>query len=173
MEACKLGAPACLKRIQHFYDRARSAQCGALLVKRPFSKPALALILYCCNNRIMRYKKSERVVTFADMFSAIGTEARLRRYATPVSAHPMDLSSAKFKKSWDIPNSTLSHHLDKLKNEGYGEKVHSWGTPPIRMPFSNCCSLFTPNAAHVPRPSNPNRSLNVAGKGGFDEQCRH
>lgn len=35
-----------------------------------------------------------------------------------LSAHPEGLVVGEIQEELDIPNSTLSHHLDKLKNEG-------------------------------------------------------
>jgi ArsR family transcriptional regulator, arsenate/arsenite/antimonite-responsive transcriptional repressor len=52
------------------------------------------------------------------MFSAIGTEARLRIMQLLLSAHPDGLVVSEIQEELDIPNSTLSHHLDKLKSEG-------------------------------------------------------
>ena len=52
------------------------------------------------------------------MFSAMGTEARLRIMQTLLSAHPEGLVVSDIQEELEIPNSTLSHHLDKLKNEG-------------------------------------------------------
>jgi DNA-binding transcriptional ArsR family regulator len=67
----------------------------------------------------MASKKSEQeVVKFADMFSAMGTEARLRIVQLLLSAHPEGLVVSEIQEELEIPNSTLSHHLDKLKNEG-------------------------------------------------------
>jgi len=67
----------------------------------------------------MRTRKSEeQVAKFADMFSAMGTEARLRIMQLLLSAHPDGLVVSEIQEELDIPNSTLSHHLDKLKNEG-------------------------------------------------------
>ena len=60
----------------------------------------------------------EQVAKFADMFSAMGTEARLRIMQLLLSAHPDGLVVTEIQEELDIPNSTLSHHLDKLKNEG-------------------------------------------------------
>jgi ArsR family transcriptional regulator, arsenate/arsenite/antimonite-responsive transcriptional repressor len=62
-------------------------------------------------------KDSERVAKFADMFSALGTEPRLRIMQLLLSAHPEGLVVSDIQSELDIPNSTLSHHLDKLKNE--------------------------------------------------------
>ena len=63
-------------------------------------------------------KNSEQVVKFADMFSAMGTEPRLRIMQLLLSAHPEGLVVGEIQSELDIPNSTLSHHLDKLRNEG-------------------------------------------------------
>jgi ArsR family transcriptional regulator, arsenate/arsenite/antimonite-responsive transcriptional repressor len=67
----------------------------------------------------MRNRKSEEpVAKFADMFSAMGTEARLQIMQLLLSAHPEGLVVTEIQEELDIPNSTLSHHLDKLRNEG-------------------------------------------------------
>jgi DNA-binding transcriptional ArsR family regulator len=63
-------------------------------------------------------KSLEQVAKFADMFSAMGTEARLRIMQLLLSAHPDGLVVNEIQEELEIPNSTLSHHLDKLKNEG-------------------------------------------------------
>jgi DNA-binding transcriptional ArsR family regulator len=61
---------------------------------------------------------AERVTRYADMFSAMGTEARLRIMQLLLSAHPDGMVVGEIQQELDIPNSTLSHHLDKLRNEG-------------------------------------------------------
>lgn len=79
------------------------------------------MILYFCNHRNMKAalsKKSiERIAKYADMFSAMGTEARLRIMQLLLSAHPEGLVVGEIQDELDIPNSTLSHHLDKLRME--------------------------------------------------------
>ena len=62
-------------------------------------------------------KSAEQVAKFADMFSAMGTEPRLRIMQLLLSAHPDGLVVGEIQDELDIPDSTLSHHLDKLKNE--------------------------------------------------------
>jgi DNA-binding transcriptional ArsR family regulator len=57
------------------------------------------------------------VARYADMFSAMGTEPRLRIMQLLLSAHPDGLVVGEIQQELDIPNSTLSHHLEKLKNE--------------------------------------------------------
>ena len=60
---------------------------------------------------------SRRVAQYADMFSAMGTEPRLRIMQLLLQAHPQGLVVGDIQSELEIPNSTLSHHLDKLKNE--------------------------------------------------------
>jgi ArsR family transcriptional regulator len=60
----------------------------------------------------------EQVARFADMFSALGTEPRLRIMRLLLSAHPDGMVVGDIITELDITASTLSHHLDKLKNEG-------------------------------------------------------
>src|SRR6202049_1733904 len=66
-------------------------------------------------------KSSERVVKYADMFSAMGTEPRLRIMQVLLTGHPEGLVVGDIQSELEIPNSTLSHHLDKLKTEGLVE----------------------------------------------------
>jgi len=63
-------------------------------------------------------KSSERIAKYADMFSAIGTEPRLQIMRLLLSAHPEGLIVGDIQGELEIPNSTLSHHLEKLKTEG-------------------------------------------------------
>lgn len=51
------------------------------------------------------------------MFSAMGTEARLRIMQLLLSAHPEGMIVSDIQQELGIPNSTLSHHLEKLKAE--------------------------------------------------------
>jgi DNA-binding transcriptional ArsR family regulator len=60
---------------------------------------------------------AEQAARYADMFSALGTEARLRIMQLLLSAHPEGLVVGEIQNELNIPNSTLSHHLDKLRNE--------------------------------------------------------
>src|SRR5947208_15373890 len=62
-------------------------------------------------------KASHNVARYADMFAAMGTEPRLRIIRLLLSMHPDGLVVGDIQSELDIPNSTLSHHLDKLKNE--------------------------------------------------------
>jgi DNA-binding transcriptional ArsR family regulator len=62
-------------------------------------------------------RTTEQVAKYADMFSAMGTEPRLRIMQLLLSAHPDGLVVGEIQEELDIPNSTLSHHLDKLRTE--------------------------------------------------------
>ncbi len=64
------------------------------------------------------YRNMEDVLRYADLFSALGTEARLRIVRLLLSAHPEGMVVGELQVELGIPNSTLSHHLEKLKNEG-------------------------------------------------------
>jgi ArsR family transcriptional regulator len=66
-------------------------------------------------------KAAERVAKYADMFSAMGTEPRLRIMQLLLTAHPEGLVVSDIQGELEIPNSTLSHHLDKLRTEGLVE----------------------------------------------------
>ncbi|MBZ5579639.1 MAG: metalloregulator ArsR/SmtB family transcription factor [Acidobacteriia bacterium] len=66
----------------------------------------------------MKTKESaQEVARYADMFSAMGTEPRLRILRLLLSAHPEGMVPGDLQSELGIPASTLSHHLDKLKNE--------------------------------------------------------
>jgi len=104
-------------------------------------------------------KNMEHVARYADMFAAMGTEARLRIMQVLLSAHPEGLVVGEIQEELDIPNSTLSHHLDKLKNEGLVQ-VRREGTflrymantealqELLRFLYAECC---TRNKALKPR----------------------
>src|SRR5579884_4016943 len=62
-------------------------------------------------------RKQPNVARYADMFSAIATEPRLRIMRLLLAAHPEGMIAGDIGAELDIPASTLSHHLDKLKNE--------------------------------------------------------
>jgi DNA-binding transcriptional ArsR family regulator len=60
----------------------------------------------------------DHTARYADMFAAMGTESRLRIVRQLLSAHPDGMVVGDLIAELGIPASTLSHHLDKLKNEG-------------------------------------------------------
>jgi ArsR family transcriptional regulator, arsenate/arsenite/antimonite-responsive transcriptional repressor len=66
----------------------------------------------------MKGSQEEQITRYADMFAAMGTEARLRIMRLLLSAHPEGMIVGNIQAELGIPNSTLSHHLEKLRNEG-------------------------------------------------------
>jgi len=94
---------------------------------------------------------SDDVPRYADMLSAMGTEPRLRIMRLLLSAHPDGLVVGDIGTELDIPNSTLSHHLEKLKNENL-VKVRREGTflrysanaaalqELLRFLYAECCT---------------------------------
>jgi len=61
--------------------------------------------------------KDEEVIRYADMFAAMGSEPRLRIMRLLLSAHPDGMVVGEIGTELEVTASTLSHHLDKLKNE--------------------------------------------------------
>jgi ArsR family transcriptional regulator, arsenate/arsenite/antimonite-responsive transcriptional repressor len=60
---------------------------------------------------------TKNVHRYADMFTALGTESRLRILRLLLSAHPEGMVVNEIGQELAISASTLSHHLDKLKSE--------------------------------------------------------
>lgn len=60
----------------------------------------------------------DEVVRFADMFAAMGTESRVRIMQQLLSAHPAGMVVGEIQAVLGLSGSNLSHHLDKLRNEG-------------------------------------------------------
>jgi ArsR family transcriptional regulator, arsenate/arsenite/antimonite-responsive transcriptional repressor len=60
---------------------------------------------------------TDSVARCADMLSAMGTEPRLRIMRLLLSAYPDGLVVGEIGNDLGIPGPTLSHHLEKLKNE--------------------------------------------------------
>lgn len=115
-------------------------------------------------------KKSdlEQITRYADMFSAMGNDARLRIMRLLVSAHPTGLIVGEIQAELGIPKSTLSHHLDKLKTEGLVQVRRNgtflWYTADVdslqeimQFLYSECCSR---NSC-----MNPGREVPVSSKG--------
>jgi len=62
-------------------------------------------------------RQTNNIIRYADMFSAMGTEPRLRIMRVLLSAHPEGMIAGDIQAELDIPSSTLSHHLEKLRHE--------------------------------------------------------
>jgi DNA-binding transcriptional ArsR family regulator len=61
--------------------------------------------------------KQEEVIRYADMLAAMGSEPRLRIMRLLLSAHPDGMVVGEIGTELEVMASTLSHHLEKLKNE--------------------------------------------------------
>jgi DNA-binding transcriptional ArsR family regulator len=66
---------------------------------------------------LKKQPKSEDVSRYADMLAAMGTEPRLRIMRLLLSAHPAGMVVGEIGGELGMTGSTLSHHLEKLKNE--------------------------------------------------------
>jgi DNA-binding transcriptional ArsR family regulator len=66
----------------------------------------------------MAKPRQEDITRYADMLAAMGAEPRLRIMRLLLSAHPEGLVAGDVGAELDIAPSTLSHHLEKLKQEG-------------------------------------------------------
>ena len=104
-------------------------------------------------------KSTEQIARYADMFAAMGAEPRLRIMQLLLTAHPQGLVVGDIQDELEIPASTLSHHLDKLKNEDLvkvrREGTFLWYTANtdslqeiINFLYAECC---TRNRAVKPR----------------------
>lgn len=59
----------------------------------------------------------------AARMAALGQESRLRVMRLLLAAHPTGLVAGEIQRELGIPASTLSHHLDTLRQEGLVEQV--------------------------------------------------
>ena len=57
------------------------------------------------------------VAKYADRFAALGAEPRLRIVRLLLTTHPEGLVVGEIQGETGIAGSTLSHHLEKLKND--------------------------------------------------------
>ena len=57
----------------------------------------------------------------ADRMAALGNEARLGILKRLLSAYPESMSAGDISRAVDMPCSTTSHHLDRLRREGLVE----------------------------------------------------
>jgi ArsR family transcriptional regulator len=69
----------------------------------------------------------ENIIRYADMFTAMGTEPRLRIMRLLLSAHPDGMVVGDILAELGGNASALSHHLEKLKHEDL-VKVRREGT---------------------------------------------
>jgi ArsR family transcriptional regulator len=78
----------------------------------------LAFIPYFRNNRNMRKPDPALVTRTALRFSALGAEPRLEILRLLLATHPTGMVAGEIQEEMSIPPSTLSHHLEKLKQVG-------------------------------------------------------
>ncbi|GIU74871.1 MAG: hypothetical protein KatS3mg004_1958 [Bryobacteraceae bacterium] len=71
--------------------------------------------------------QDDPVPRYADVFAALGTEARLRILRLLLATHPDGMFAGELQAALGIPASTLSHHLEKLKHERL-VRAHRKGT---------------------------------------------
>ena len=81
-------------------------------------KKGVAIRPYYCNYRNMTKHDPLLVTRCADRFSALGAEPRLQIVRLLLSAHPTGMVAGELQEELDIPGSTLSHHLEKLRQVG-------------------------------------------------------
>ena len=62
--------------------------------------------------------RNEETTRYADIFAALGSEPRLEIMRLLLAAHPNGLTVGDLQTQVQIPNSTMSHHLEKLRVEG-------------------------------------------------------
>ncbi len=98
------------------------------------------------------------VSRYAKMMAAMGAEPRLRIVRLLLSAHPRGMVVGEIQSELGIPGSTLSHHLEKLKNDGLAsfrrEGTFLWYTANtaalqelLRFLFAECCTRNSAIAA--------------------------
>src|SRR6201982_660465 len=73
---------------------------------------------YFCNYRNMRKADPLIISRSADRFAALGAEPRLQIMRLLLSAHPTGMVAGEIQEELGIPASTLSHHLEKLRQVG-------------------------------------------------------
>jgi DNA-binding transcriptional ArsR family regulator len=93
----------------------------------------------------------EQITRYADKLTAMGTEPRLRIMRLLLSSHPDGLAVGDIQSELEIPGSTLSHHLEKLKNEELvrvrreGTYLYYWANTEVLQEllsflYSECCT---------------------------------
>ena len=93
---------------------------------------------------------------YADMLAAMGAEPRLRIMRLLLAAHPEGLMVGDIGTELEIPASTLSHHLEKLKNEDLvrvrRESTFLWYTANtealqelLTFLYAECCTRNKPS----------------------------
>ena len=114
-------------------------------------KKAFAFIPYFCNHRNMRKPEPALVTRTAQRFSALGAEPRLQILRLLLAAHPTGMVAGEVQEEMGIPASTLSHHLEKLRQVGLvsvrRESTYLWYTADtdalrevMNFLYEECCT---------------------------------
>ena len=118
---------------------------------RSLGKKAIAFIPYFCNHRNMRKPEPALVTRTARRFSALGAEPRLQILRLLLAAHPTGMVAGEVQEEMGIPASTLSHHLEKLRQVGLvsvrRESTYLWYTADtdalrevMNFLYEECCT---------------------------------
>ena len=89
-----------------------------MLLPSKVLEKALAIFPYFYYYRIMKRADPLLVTRSADRFSALGAEPRLQIMRALLASHPTGMIAGEIQDELGIPASTLSHHLEKLKQVG-------------------------------------------------------
>ena len=113
----------------------------------------------------------DHVARYADMLAAMGTEPRLRIVRLLLTVHPTGMIAGDIGTELDMPPSTLSHHLERLKREGVvkvrRERTFLWYTANadaledlLQFLFAECCTRCCAVASGSIRRGSPRKSQN-------------
>lgn len=109
------------------------------------------ILPYFYYNRNMRKPEPALVARTAERFSALGAEPRLQILRLLLSAHPTGMVVGDIQEEMGIPGSTLSHHLEKLRQVGLvsvrRESTYLWYTAEtealreiMNFLYEECCT---------------------------------
>jgi DNA-binding transcriptional ArsR family regulator len=85
---------------------------------RPTCRKSNLLIGWCKEPRMKKQPSVEDVSGYAEMLATMGASTRLRIMQLLLSARSDGMVVGDIASELQIPGSSLSHHLEKLKNRG-------------------------------------------------------
>jgi ArsR family transcriptional regulator, arsenate/arsenite/antimonite-responsive transcriptional repressor len=100
-------------------------------------KEKLDKLPYYCKYGNMPKPDPLLVARSADRFSALGAEPRLQILRLLLAAHPSGMVVGEVQEELGIPASTLSHHLEKLKQVGL---VNDVLREVLNFLYEECCT---------------------------------
>jgi ArsR family transcriptional regulator, arsenate/arsenite/antimonite-responsive transcriptional repressor len=100
------------------FEEKRCTEVGCAGGGEGFWKKGIDTLPYFRNYRNMKKADPLLVTRCAERFSAIGAEPRLQIVRLLLSAHPTGMVAGEIQEELGIPASTLSHHLEKLRQVG-------------------------------------------------------